>query len=203
MRKHLRESNEFKNVTIEMIKKLFSKGLGEYVHIKDIGPFGRGEAVLKSIEGGEYPDAGESHGYEGYEEEGYDDEDEALEDYLKNNTVYVFSKDIGQSGCNWIDEDSMYNYLDDVYIDLDDVRSADSDTKKTFKGLGIGASSEKKSKTLVYTVKIKIDEYEDWEDDYDSFDEYVDDVASDAQDAFNQIVDLRDGVTMEVTKQSE
>lgn len=202
MRKHLRESNEFKNVTIEMIKKLFSKGLGEYIHIKDIGPFGGGEATLESIEGEEYGDNGYAHGYEGYEEEGYDSEDEALEAYLENNTVYVFSKDIGQSGCNWLDEDSMYNYLDDVYIDIEELKYVDSEDKKVFKELGI-LGSEKQSRTLVYTVKLQIDTYEDWEDDYDSFDEYVDDVASDAEDAFNDIVDLRDGVTMKVTKQSE
>lgn len=133
MRRYLRESNEFKNVTIEMIKKLFSKGLGEYVHIKDIGPFGRGEAVLESIEGEEYGDNGYAHGYEGYEGDGYDSEDEALEAYLENNTVYVFSKDIGQSGCNWIDEDSMYNYLDDVYIDIEELKYADSGLKKYLK----------------------------------------------------------------------
>lgn len=202
MRRHLRESNEFENVTIEMIKKLFSKGLGEYVHIKDIGPFGRGEATLEAIEGEEYGDNGYAHGYEGYEEDGYDSEDEALEAYLENNTVYVFSKDIGQSGCNWLDEDSMYNYLDDVYIDIEELKYADSEAKKVFKELGI-LGSKKQSRTLIYTVKLHIDTYEDWEDDYDSFDDYVDDVASDAQDAFNEIVDLRDGVTMEVTKQSE
>ena len=202
--RRLRESNEFNEVTLEMIEKLYDEDLGDFVHIKGIGPFGGGEAILTSIEGGEYPDAGDSHGYEGYEEEGYEDEDEALEDYLKNHKVYVFSKDIGQSGCNWIDEDSMINYLDDVYIDLDEVRRASSDVKKTFKGLGIGASSsEKKSKTLVYTVKIKIDEYEDWEDDYDSFDDYVDEVVSDAEDALNEIEGSipYDSVTVDITQQ--
>ena len=201
--KRLRESNEFNEVTLEMIEKLFDEDLEDFVHIKDIGPFGKGEATLISIEGGDYPDSGDSHGYEGYEEEGYEDEDEALEDYLKKNKVYVFSKDIGQSGCNWIDEDSMINYLDDVYIDLDEVRRASSDVKKVFKGLGIGASSEKKSKTLVYTVKIKIDEYEDWEDDYDSFDDYVDEVVSDAEDALNEIEGSipYDSVTVDIERQ--
>jgi hypothetical protein len=187
-----------------MIDKLYDEDLEDYVHIKDIGAFGGGEATLVSIEGGEYPDAGESHGYEGYGDEGYDDEDEALEDYLKNHKVYVFSKDIGQSGCNWIDEDSMLNYLDDVYIDLDDVRRAEPEAKKIFKGLGIGASSsEKQSKTLVYTVKIKIDEYEGWEDDYDSFEDYVDEVVSDAQDALDKIAYYHEdeGVTVDITQQ--
>lgn len=196
--RRLRESNEFNEVTLEMIEKLYDEDLGDFVHIKDIGAFGKGEAILISIEGGDYPDAGDSHGYEGYEEEGYEDEDEALEDYLKNHKVYVFSEDIGQSGCNWIDEDSMINYLDDVYIDLDEVRRANSDVKKTFKSLGIGASSEKKSKVLEYTVKIKIDEYEDWEDDYDSFDEYVEDVISEAETAFDDLRDLGEGVTVDI-----
>lgn len=201
--RRLKESNEFNEVTLEMIEKLYDEDLGDFVHIKGIGPFGRGEATLISIEGGEYPDAGDSHGYEGYGEEGYDDEDEALEDYLKKNKVYVFSKDIGQSGCNWIDEDSMINYLDDVYIDLDEVRRASSDVKKTFKGLGIGASSEKKSKTLVYTVKIKIDEYEDCEDDYGSFDDYVDEVISDAEDVLNKVAYYHEdeGVTVDIERQ--
>lgn len=201
--RRLKESNEFNEVTLEMIEKLYDEDLGDFVHIKDIGPFGRGEATLISIEGGDYPDSGDSHGYEGYEEEGYDDEDEALEDYLKKNKVYVFSKDIGQSGCNWIDEDSMINYLDDVYIDLDEVRRASSDVRKTFKGLGIGASSEKKSKTLVYTVKIKIDEYEDCEDDYGSFDDYVNEVVSDAEDALNKVAYYHEdeGVTVDIERQ--
>lgn len=96
----------------------------------------------------------------------------------------------------------MYNYLDDVYIDIEDLKYVNPEAKKVFKELGI-LGTKKQSRTLIYTVKLKIDTYEDWEDDYDSFDEYVDDVASDAQDAFNEIVELRDGVTMEVTKQSE
>lgn len=199
--RHLRESEEFNNVTLEMIEKLYDEDLEEYVHIRGIGAFGHGEATLEAVEGGEYGDAGYAHGYEGYEEEGYEDEDEALEDYLREHKVYVFSKDIGQSGCNWIDEDSMLNYLDDVYIDLEDVRRADSDTRKVFRGLGIGASSEKQSKTLVYTVKIKIDEYEDWEDDYDSFDDYVDEVVSDAEDALDDLRDLGEGVTVDITQQ--
>ncbi len=199
--RRLRESNEFNNVTTEMIEKLYDEDLEDYVHIKGIGAFGNGEATLEAIEGGGYGDNGYAHGYEGYEEEGYEDEDEALEDYLQNHTVYVFSKDIGQSGCNWIDEDSMLNYLDDVYIDLDDVRRARSDIKKVFKELGIGTSSEKQSKTLEYTVKIKIDTYEDWEDDYDSFDELVDDVISEAEDAFDNLRDLGEGVTVDIEQQ--
>lgn len=200
--RRLRESSEYNEVTLGMIKKLFKEDLEEYVHIKDIGPFGGGEATLEAIEGGEYGDHGYAHGYEGYEEEGYEDEDEALEEYLQNNTVYVFSKDIGQSGCNWIDEESMINYLDDVYIDLDDVRSADSDTKKVFRGLGI-LESKKESKTLVYTVKIKIDTYEGWEDDYDSFDDYVDEVVSDAEDALDKIAYYHEdeGVTVDIERQ--
>lgn len=181
-----------------MIEKLFDEDLEDYVHIRDIGPFGRGEATLVAIEGGDY---GDSHGYEGYEEEGFEDEDEALEAYLKNNKVYVFSKDIGQSGCNWIDEDSMINYLDDVYIDLDDVRSADSNTKKIFKGLGIGASSEKKSKVLEYTVKIEIATYDDWEDDYDSFGELVEDTVSDVETIFEDLKNLGEGVTVDIEQQ--
>ena len=203
--RRLRESDEFNGVTLEMIEKLYDEDLEDYVHIKDIGPFGRGEATLISIEGGDYPDSGDSHGYEGYEDEGYDDEDEALEDYLKNNKVYVFSKDIGQSGCNWIDEDSMINYLDDVYIDLDEIKRAKPEAKKILKGLGIGASSssEKQSKVLEYKVKIKIDEYEDWEDDYDSFDEYVEDVISDTEDALNEIEGSipYDSVTVDIERQ--
>ena len=200
--RRLRESNEFNDVTLEMIEKLFDEGLEDYIHIKDIGPFGRGEATLVSIEGGDYEDHGDAHGYEGYEEEGYEDEDEALEDYLQNHKVYVFSKDIGQSGCNWIEEDSMSNYLDDVYVDLDEVRNAKSEDRKVFKSLGIGGS-EKKSKTLVYTVKIKIDTYDDWEDDYDSFDDYVDEVVSDAEDALNKVAYYHEdeGVTVDIERQ--
>ena len=201
MRKYLKESSsEFNNVTIEMIEKLYDEGLGDYVHIKDIGPFGDGIATLEEIAGDDYGDSGYAHGYEGYEEEGFDSEDDALEDFLQNNKIYVFSKDIGQSGCNWVAENQLSNYLDDVYIDLDDVRSANSDARKVFKGLGIGLS-KKESKTLTYTVKIKIDTYEDWEDDYNSFDEYVDDIVSDTETIFDDLRDLGEGVSVDIEQQ--
>ena len=193
--RRLRESNEFNDVTLEMIDKLFDAGLEDYVHIREIGPFGRGEATLSSIEGGDYEDHGDAEGYEGYEDEGYEDEDEALEDYLKDHKVYVFSKDIGQSGCNWIDEDSMVNYLDDVYIDLDEVKSAGPNTRKVFGGLGIGGS-KKQSKTLTYTFEVKIDAYEDWEDDYDSFDDLVEEINSDMNELLDDFEANHEGVTV-------
>lgn len=201
-RKSLKEAyGEFNNVTIKMIDELYEEGLGDYIHIKNIGPFGEDVATLKSIEGGAYPDQGEARGYEGYEEEGYETEDEALEAFLENSTVYVFSKDFGQSGCNWVDSNQMIEYLEDVYIDLYDVKRASPEDKKIFRRLGI-RDSEEQSKTLVYTVKIKIDTYEDWEDDYDSFDDYVDDVAKDAQKAFDEITYYHEeGVTVDIEQE--
>lgn len=203
VRKSLKESeDEFNNVTVEMIEKLYAEDLEEYVHIRDIGPFGGGEATLEAIEGGTYPDYGNAHGYEGYEEEGYETEDEALEDFLRKNTVYIFSEDFGQSSCNWVDGNQLREYLADVYIDLYEVKRASPEAKKVFRSLGIGVS-EKQSKILEYTVQIKIETYEDWEDDYDSFEDYVDSVASDAQNALDKIAYYHEdeGVTVHIEQQ--
>lgn len=200
--RRLRESSEFRNLTVEMIEELYAEDLEDYIHIENgplSGPFSEGTTTLISIEGGDYNVIGLARGYEGYKEDGYEDEDEALDDFLKNNKVYVFTDDIGQSGCNWLDENMLIERLDDIYIDLDEVGSADSDTKKVFRSLGI-VSSEKRSKTIVYTVELQIDTYDDWEDDYDSFDDYVDDVVSDVEKSLNEIAYDNEGVTINIER---
>ena len=163
--------DDFNNLTIEMIKKLYEMDLEEYIEIHNIGPFGEGNATLERIEGGEWNTNGWAHGYEGYEEEGYEDEDEALEAFLKDNTVFVFSKDIGQSGCNWLDENQLIEYLDDMYFDAKTALrnySGNKDVAKAyFKEAGIVEESKPLKTTIEYTVTVEIESYEDWEEDYD------------------------------------
>ena len=96
----------------------------------------------------------------------------------------------------------MIEYLGDVYIDLYDVKRASPEVRKVFRSLGI-SDSEKQSKTLEYTVRIKINTYEDWEDDYDSFEDYVDSVTKDAEDALDKIAYYHEdeGVTVDIEQQ--
>ena len=118
---------KIRKLTVEDVIFFDSNNLDEYIYIEGIGPFGNGEAQLEAIEGDKYGIHGYSHGYDEWESEGYESDWDALEKFLEDNVVFVWSKDIGQTDQNWLDLDSMYSYMEDVYLDLDSLLSSEDD----------------------------------------------------------------------------